>query len=103
MQPTGRFLLDTNVVIALLEGDQKVMAMLERAPEVFIPAIVLGELFFGAAKSVRRSENAARVERFAAGTPDPRKRLMDCCSGSVSRPSSGYAGPALRRSSWRAN
>src|SRR5260221_12964223 len=33
-------------------------------PEVFIPAIVVG--FFGAAKSGRPSENAAKVERFVA-------------------------------------
>ncbi len=64
---SGRFLLDTNIVIALMEGDQSVLSSLDRAPEVFIPAIVLGELFFGAAKSVRAIENTAKVERFAAG------------------------------------
>jgi tRNA(fMet)-specific endonuclease VapC len=64
---TGRFLLDTNVVIALLEGDETVLSNLDRASEVFIPAVVLGELFFGAAKSGRPSENTAKVERFAAG------------------------------------
>ena len=63
----GRFLLDTNIVIALLEGDATVLSNLDRAPEVFIPAVVLGELFFGAAKSGRPSENTAKVERFAAG------------------------------------
>jgi tRNA(fMet)-specific endonuclease VapC len=64
---SGRFLLDTNIVIALLEGDGTVLSNLDRAPEIFIPAIVLGELFFGAAKSGRSSENTAKVERFAAG------------------------------------
>jgi tRNA(fMet)-specific endonuclease VapC len=64
---SGRFLLDTNIVIALLEGDDRVLPHLDGAPEVFIPAVVLGELFFGAAKSGRPSENTARVERFAAG------------------------------------
>ncbi len=67
MPPGGRFLLDTNVVIALLEGDSTVLVMLDSASEVFIPAIVLGELFFGATKSARHAENVARVERFAAG------------------------------------
>jgi tRNA(fMet)-specific endonuclease VapC len=64
---SGRVLLDTNIVIALLEGDEAVLSHLDRAPEVFIPAVALGELFFGAAKSGRPSENTARVERFAAG------------------------------------
>jgi tRNA(fMet)-specific endonuclease VapC len=66
MPASGRFLLDTNLVIALLEGDDTVLSHLDHAPEVFIPAVVLGELFFGAAKSARQSENAATVERFAA-------------------------------------
>src|ERR1035437_4657069 len=63
----GRFLLDTNIVIALLDGDDTVLSNLDRAPEVFIPAVALGELFFGAAKSGRPAENTARVERFATG------------------------------------
>lgn len=64
---TGRFLLDSNIIIALLEGDEMLLSNLDQAPEVFIPAVALGELFFGAAKSGRSSENAAKVERFAAG------------------------------------
>jgi tRNA(fMet)-specific endonuclease VapC len=128
MQPTGKFLLDTNVVIALLAGDQTVLAMLERAPEVFIPAIVIGELFFGAAKSARQSENAARVESFAtgrsiipcdltvareygrlkqqlreAGRPIPENDIWIAASGSVLRARSGYSRPALRRSRRRSN
>ncbi|HXB74074.1 MAG TPA: type II toxin-antitoxin system VapC family toxin [Candidatus Acidoferrales bacterium] len=59
-------MLDTNIVIALLSGEEAVLSKLDRAPEVFIPAIVLGELFFGAAKSGRSLENIAKVERFAA-------------------------------------
>ena len=69
MLASGRYLLDTNVVIAVLAGDEAVLSNLDAAPEVFIPAIVLGELFFGAAKSGRPSENTAKVERFAAGRP----------------------------------
>ena len=39
------------------EGDGAVLDHLEQAAEVFIPAVALGELFFGAAKSSRASEN----------------------------------------------
>jgi tRNA(fMet)-specific endonuclease VapC len=63
----GRFLLDTNIIIALLEGDGAVLDHLELAAEVFIPAISLGELFFGAAKSSRALENTEKVAQFAAG------------------------------------
>jgi tRNA(fMet)-specific endonuclease VapC len=63
----GRFLLDTNIIIALLEGDPSVLSNLDQAPAVFIPAVALGELFFGAAKSGRPAENLARIEQFASG------------------------------------
>jgi tRNA(fMet)-specific endonuclease VapC len=65
---TGRFLLDTNVVIALLAGEGSVVSNLSRASEVFLPATVLGELFFGAANSARPTENAAKIERLAASS-----------------------------------
>jgi tRNA(fMet)-specific endonuclease VapC len=65
--PAGRFLLDTNIVIALLQGDDTVLSHLVPAAEIFIPIVVLGELFFGAANSGRPAENNETVERFAAG------------------------------------
>jgi tRNA(fMet)-specific endonuclease VapC len=67
MAASGRFLLDTNIIIALLDGEDVVLSHLDLASEVFVPAVVLGELFFGAAKSGRPAENIASVERFASG------------------------------------
>jgi len=67
MPVSGRFLLDSNILIALIQGDEAVLSNLDGAAEVFIPAIALGELFFGAAKSGRPLENRAKVERFATG------------------------------------
>lgn len=64
---SGKFLLDTNILIALLEGDKAVLSNLSRAQEIFVPAVALGELFFGAAKSGRPAENIAKIERFASG------------------------------------
>jgi len=66
MPASGSFLLDTNIVIALLAGDETVLSNLDLAREVFVPAIVLGELFFGAAKSGRPFDNTSKVEQFAA-------------------------------------
>ncbi len=62
----GRFLLDTNIVIALLNGDADVIFHLDTAAEVFISAVVLGELYFGAAKSTRAVENLEKIRTFAA-------------------------------------
>lgn len=59
-----RFLLDSNAVIALLRGDSGFLRRLrEHRPEDFgIPAIVAHELFYGAYRGKRRTENLARVE-----------------------------------------
>ena len=64
---SGKFLLDTNIVIALFAEDSSVKKHMAKAGEVFIPATVIGELFFGAFKSGRSKANAVRVENFAAG------------------------------------
>ena len=64
---SGKFLLDTNIVIALFRGDDLILSNLAQAREVFISAVVLGELYFGAAKSTQASENILKVDRFAAG------------------------------------
>jgi tRNA(fMet)-specific endonuclease VapC len=63
----GKYLLDTNIVIALFAEDPSVQKRIAKAAEVFIPAIVIGELFFGAFKSGRPKANSARIENFAAG------------------------------------
>jgi tRNA(fMet)-specific endonuclease VapC len=75
----SRCLLDTNIIIALLEGDERVLRNLDQATEVFIPAIAAGELFFGAMKSARPVENMAKVERFATG------RVLLPCDVGVAR------------------
>lgn len=64
---SGRFLLDTNIVIALFKGDVVVQKNLAEVEKVFIPAIVLGELYYGACKSSHIEKNMARIEEFAGG------------------------------------
>ena len=62
----GRFLLDTNIVIALFAEDTSVQKGIMEAEQVFLPSIVLGELYYGAGKSLRTEENISRVDEFAA-------------------------------------
>ena len=66
MARTGRFLLDTNIVIALFANEAIVQQRLAEANEVFVPSIVLGELYYGARKSARVEENLARIDEFVA-------------------------------------
>jgi tRNA(fMet)-specific endonuclease VapC len=62
---SGRRLLDTNIVIALLAEDPAVLHYLQEVDEVFVPCIVLGELYFGAGKSSRVERNTARIDQVA--------------------------------------
>lgn len=64
---SGEFLLDTNIVIALSVGDDAVIKRLKDDVTVFLPSIVIGELFFGAFRSTLIEENLARVAELAAG------------------------------------
>ncbi|MBI1980038.1 MAG: type II toxin-antitoxin system VapC family toxin [Methylocystis sp.] len=59
-----RFLLDTNVVIRLLKGDDPSLAhrLRQHRPEdVALSSIVTHELYFGAYKSARVEANLARL------------------------------------------
>jgi tRNA(fMet)-specific endonuclease VapC len=62
----GRYLLDTNILIALFANETAVTDHLREAEEVFVPSIALGELYYGACKSSRTQENIARIDDFAA-------------------------------------
>jgi tRNA(fMet)-specific endonuclease VapC len=63
---SGRYLLDTNVVIALFDDDPVVLTELAKAQEVFTASIVLGELYYGALHSTHVAANTARVTTFAS-------------------------------------
>lgn len=65
---SGRFLLDTNIVIAFLERDTVVQEHFAEAEAVFIPSTAIGELYYGAYKSARVAANLARVDEFVAIT-----------------------------------
>lgn len=68
MATTGRHLLDTNIVIALFARDSAVEQRLAVANEIFVPSIVIGELYYGARKSSRLTENLGRINEFVAGS-----------------------------------
>ncbi|MFO7890070.1 MAG: type II toxin-antitoxin system VapC family toxin [bacterium] len=62
---SGRYLLDTNIVIALFAGDPSVTQHLKKSVNIIIPSIVLGELYFGAQKSVHKEKNINLIHEFA--------------------------------------
>ncbi len=57
--------LDTNIVIAYLNGDRAIAEQIKsRLPDVAISSLVLAELLYGARASARALENTARLNRF---------------------------------------
>ena len=60
----NRLLLDTNAVIALQQDNPSLINLLSSASDVFIPLIVVGELYFGAYKSQRVEANLKSVAAF---------------------------------------
>lgn len=65
MKRANKVLLDTNIVIALFAGDPAVISRLQSASEVYLPAVVLGELYYGAFGSSRQKQNLERLEALA--------------------------------------
>jgi tRNA(fMet)-specific endonuclease VapC len=68
MSMSGRYLLDTNIIIALFADEAIVRDKLAQASEVFIPSFVIGELCYGARKSGRVQANLARVDELVANS-----------------------------------
>ena len=65
MPVNGRFLLDTNIIIALFAKDPIIREKMANASEVFVPCIALGELYFGAHRSSRAQDNIICISEFA--------------------------------------
>ncbi|MBI5960904.1 MAG: type II toxin-antitoxin system VapC family toxin [Chloroflexi bacterium] len=74
----NRCLLDTNIVVAILNQEPSLANHLTGIT-VYLSAIVLGELYFGAHKSARITDNLARIETFVAQYP-----VLDCSKTTAS-------------------
>ena len=75
------FLLDTNVVIALFAVEHSVLEEVRKAEErsrLRVPAIVLGELYYGARKSAKPADNVRRVDSL-----ETRASVMSCDAGTA--------------------
>ena len=65
-------ILDTNICVRFLRGDESVVRRLLDADEnddLRIPAMVEGELFYGVEKSEQRDENREKVKALLAFLP----------------------------------
>lgn len=56
--------LDTNVVIAFLNGDEATLKAIQHIDIVYLPITVVGELLFGALNSTRAKVNLPKFQAF---------------------------------------
>ena len=61
----GKHLLDTNILVALFKNDVNVRKQIAASTEVFVPAIAVGELYYGAKHSAQVKKNMKRIREFA--------------------------------------
>jgi tRNA(fMet)-specific endonuclease VapC len=64
---SGNPILDTNVVIGIMNHDPKIDLCVRDFIDLCIPAVVLGELYFGAFRSQKVDRNLTEIEQFLAG------------------------------------
>ncbi len=58
--------LDTNSVIAYINGDSGAAKIIELIPELLLPAIVIGEMAYGAQESAHRDNNLKLLKEFSS-------------------------------------
>lgn len=64
MKGSGKLAVDTNAVIAYRKGSDEVYAIIDGIEMLFLPAIVFGELLYGAINSKDTEENKQAVYDF---------------------------------------
>ena len=58
----NKFLLDTNIIVAWLSGETNIAGKIDKAKEIHIPVIVLGELYYGALYSTQVEKNIQQIK-----------------------------------------
>lgn len=64
MNQNGNYLLDTNIVIGMLTGDTVIQEKMQNGNNLFLTSPVVGELYYGAQKSGKVTENLHRINIF---------------------------------------
>jgi len=60
---SGKYLLDTNIIIDLFRGDSKAIALVNQIEVIYVPVIVIGELYFGANRSNQLQKRTSEIEQ----------------------------------------
>lgn len=65
----NRFALDTNIVSAWLKGESSIADKIDTAESVFLPVIVVGELYYGAGFSLQVAKNTQDIKKITERYP----------------------------------
>jgi tRNA(fMet)-specific endonuclease VapC len=60
----GRLILDTNIVIGLINHNGEIDDCIRGYLDIYVPSIVLGELYFGAFRSKKIDFNLEKIDQF---------------------------------------
>ena len=64
MSQNGNYLLDPNIVIRMLAGDMAIQEKMQNGNNLFLASPIVGELYYGAQKSGKVTENLHRINIF---------------------------------------
>lgn len=64
MSQNGNYLLDTNIIIGMFTGDRVIEEKIQNGNNWFLASPAVGELYYGARKSDKITENLHRVNTF---------------------------------------
>lgn len=70
---TPKLALDTNAYRALDDGNAKLMSLVKTVPQIGMPIVVLGELYYGVFLGGKREKNMLNLNRFLRS---PRVELL---------------------------
>lgn len=59
----NKYLLDTNIISAWLKGEELIADNIDRADGVYLPIIVVGELYYGASFSTHVKKNTDNIKK----------------------------------------
>lgn len=62
----NKFLLDTNIIVAWLKGEVSIADNIDKAKEVHLPIIVIGELYYGALYSTHVQKNITEIQKITS-------------------------------------
>ena len=60
----NKFLLDTNIVIEIFDGNKAIADKINELPEFYISTVVLGELYVGINRVVNKAKHIKKLNEF---------------------------------------